>query len=273
MAVHTGTVIAKHRFWHKGRGFAETVCDVMHNVFVNLNFVRFFGHGVKAGRDFVLARSRHFVVVSFNNQAHLFHDHTHGGADILRRVYWRNREVTAFHARTVAFVAAFVFGGGVPCAFDIVDSNVGTGDGGTKTDVVEQEEFWFWPEQHGVSQAGRAQILFSALSNGTRVAVIALQGAWFQDVAADDQRRFFIERVDQRGGCIRHQNHVGFVNTFPAANRGAIKHFAFFEEFGIYLMRRNSNVLFFTFGIGEAQIDKLHFMLVQHRQNVFSGHT
>ena len=88
-------------------------------------------------------------------------------------------------------VAAFVFGGRVPCAFDIVDSNVGTGDGGTKTDVVEQEEFWFWPEQHGVSQTGRAQILFSALSNGTRVAIIALQGAWFQDVAADDQRRFF----------------------------------------------------------------------------------
>ncbi|XPE25592.1 hypothetical protein ACNKHM_11460 [Shigella sonnei] len=37
-------------------------------------------------------------------------------------------------------------------------------------------------------------------------------------------------------------------------------------------MSRDSDVLFFTFGIGEAQINKLHFVLVQHRQYVFSGH-
>ena len=150
---------------------------------------------------------------------------------------------------------------------------MGTRDGCAKADVVEQEEFWFRPEQHGVGDAGGAQVLFSALGDRARVAVVTLQGAWFQDIAADDQRRFFVERVDQRRGGIRHQDHVGFVNTFPTANRGAIKHFAFFKEFGIYLMGRNRDVLFFTFGIGEAQIDKLHFVLVQHRQNVFSGHT
>ncbi|MNE98856.1 hypothetical protein D3C80_1974390 [compost metagenome] len=83
MAVHTGTVVAKHWFWHKGRGFAEAVSNVVHHIFVDLNFIRFFGHGVKAGRDFVLARSGHFVVVSFNHQAHLFHDQTHGRADVL----------------------------------------------------------------------------------------------------------------------------------------------------------------------------------------------
>ena len=173
----------------------------------------------------------------------------------------------------MAFVTTFVFGGGVPCAFDVVDSNVGARNRGTETDIVEQEELWFWPEQNGVRQTGRAQVFFRAFGDGARVTVVALQRAWFQDITADDQRRFFIERVDQRSGRIRHQNHVRFVNTFPATNRGAIKHFAFFEEFGIYLMRRNRDVLFFTFGIGEAQIDKLHFVLVQHRQNVFSGHT
>lgn len=41
VAVHTGTVVAKHWFWHEGRGFTETVCNVVHNVFVDLNFVRF----------------------------------------------------------------------------------------------------------------------------------------------------------------------------------------------------------------------------------------
>lgn len=41
VAVHTGTVITEHRFWHKGRGFTETVRNVVHDVFVDLNFVRF----------------------------------------------------------------------------------------------------------------------------------------------------------------------------------------------------------------------------------------
>ncbi len=41
VAVHTGTVIAEHRFWHKGRGLTEAVSHVMHDIFVNLNFVGF----------------------------------------------------------------------------------------------------------------------------------------------------------------------------------------------------------------------------------------
>ncbi len=35
---------------------------------------------------------------------------------------------------------------------DIVDSNVGTGDRRSETDVIEQEEFRFWPEQYGVGK-------------------------------------------------------------------------------------------------------------------------
>jgi len=173
----------------------------------------------------------------------------------------------------VTFVTTFVFGGRVPCAFDVIDSDVGTRNGSTKTDVIEQEELWLWPEQNGVCDTGRTQVLFSAFCDRAWVTVIALQRARFQDIAADDQRRFFVERVNERSGCIWHQNHVGFVNAFPAANGGAVKHFAFFKEFGVHLMSRDRDVLFFTFGIGEAQINKLHFMFVQHRQNVFSGHT
>ena len=213
------------------------------------------------------------MVVCFYNQTHLLHNGTHFRTDVLRRVYRRNREVTAFYCRTVTFVATFVLGGGVPCAFDIVDSDVGTGDRRTEADIVKQEELWLWPEQNGVCDAGRAQVLFRALGDGTRVAIVTLQGAWLQDVATNNQRRISVERVNDRSGCVRHQNHVGFVDTFPATDRGAVKHFAFFKEFGIHLMSRNRDVLFFTFGIGEAQINKLHFMLIQHRQNVFSGHT
>ena len=273
VAVHTGAVITEHRFWHKGRGFTEAVRYVVHNIFVDLNFVSFFGHGIEAGSHFVLTSSRYFVVMGFNHQTHLFHHQTHFRTNILSRVYRRNREVTAFHCRTVTFVTTFILGGGVPCAFDIVDSNVGTGDRRSETDVIEQEEFRFWPEQYGVGNASGTQVIFSALRDGARVTVIALQGTRFKDVATDNQGRIGEERINHCGGCVWHQHHVGFVNAFPAANRGAVKHFAFFEEFSIHLMSRDSDVLFFTFGIGEAQINKLHFVLVQHRQYVFSGHT
>ena len=208
VAVHAGTVIAKHWFWHKGRSFTEAVSDVVNHIFVDLNFVRFFGHGVEAGRDFVLTSSRYFVVMRFNDQAHFFHDQTHGRTDVLRRIYRRNREVTAFHARTVTFVTTFVFGGGVPCAFDIIDSHVGTGNGCAETDVVKQEELWLWPEQNGICDAGRTQVLFSAFSDGARVAVVALQRTGFEDIATDDQGRLFIERVDECCRRIWHQNHV-----------------------------------------------------------------
>ncbi len=173
----------------------------------------------------------------------------------------------------MTFVTTFVFGGGVPCTFDVVDSHVGARDRGTETNVIEQEEFWFWPEQNGVCDAGRTQVLFSAFSDGAWVAVVALQRAWLEDIATDDQGWLFEEWINDRRGRVWHQNHVRFVNAFPATNGGAVKHFAFFKEFGVYLMSRNCDVLFFTFGISEAQINKLHFMFVQHRQNVFSGHT
>ena len=273
MAVHTGTVITEHRFRHKGCSFTETVRNVVNHIFVDLNFVCFFGHGIEAGCHFVLTSSCNFVVMSFNNQAHLFHYQTHSGAQVLCGVHWWNREVTTFNSRTVTFVTAFVFGGGVPCAFDIIDSNVGTGNRAAEAYVVEQEELWLWPEQNGVCDACCAQVFFSAFCDGARVAIVALHGARLEDIATDDQSRFFVERVNDSGRGVRHQYHVRFVNAFPATNRGAIKHLAFFKEVSIYLMSWDRDVLLFTFSVGEAQINKLDFVLVQHRQNVFSGHT
>ena len=83
VAVHTGTVITEHRFWHKGRGLTETVRHVVHDIFVDLNFVSFFGHGIEAGSHFVLTCGSDFVVMSFNYQTHLFHHQTHFRTNIL----------------------------------------------------------------------------------------------------------------------------------------------------------------------------------------------
>src|SRR5690606_5239827 len=105
--VHTRTVIAVQRLRHEGRGAAVCVSNVVYAVFQGLNFVSFLDQGVELHTDFVLASSRHFVVVNFDDQTHFFHGITHGGTDFVVMVERRNREVTAFHAWTVAFVAAF----------------------------------------------------------------------------------------------------------------------------------------------------------------------
>lgn len=75
------------------------------------------------------------------------------------------------HCRTVAFVAAFVFGAGVPGTFDVIDNNVRAGDAAAETNVVKQEEFRFWSKQNGIRDTGGTQVLFSAFRDGARVAI------------------------------------------------------------------------------------------------------
>ena len=66
MAVHTGTVIADQRFWHKGRGFAVKRCAILQLTYLYIWVsVRFQRHGIETGGDFVLAGSTDFVVMCF----------------------------------------------------------------------------------------------------------------------------------------------------------------------------------------------------------------
>src|SRR5471032_3097734 len=104
--VHTRTVVAVQRLRHEGRGAAVCISNVVYAVLKGLNFVSLGNQGVELHADFVLAGSRHFVVVNFDGQAHLFHGVAHGGTDFVVVVEWRNREVTTLDAWTVAAVAA-----------------------------------------------------------------------------------------------------------------------------------------------------------------------
>ena len=81
----------------------------MNNILVDLNFVSFSNHSVELTGNFVLTSSGYFVVVCFYNQTHFFHNHTHCSTQIVCRVYWWNREVTAFNAWTVTHVTVSEF--------------------------------------------------------------------------------------------------------------------------------------------------------------------
>jgi hypothetical protein len=174
----------------------------------------------------------------------------------------RNREVAAFDAWTVAFVAAFDVLVGHPRTLFRVDLEHGAGNVGLELHLVEDEELWLRTCVYGVTDSGGFQVLFGALGDRTWVAVVALHARRLDDVADQDQGRFFGERIQNSGGVVRHQDHVGGFDAFPAGDGGAVEHFADFEEVVIQrIASRHGHVVLSAFGVREAQINPLDVMI------------
>ncbi|MCY1353484.1 hypothetical protein D9M69_398260 [compost metagenome] len=260
--VHARAVVAVQRLRHEGHGLAVGVGDVVDAVLQGLDFVGLLHQGVELHADFVLAGSRHFVVVNFDDQAHFFHGVAHGGTDFVVVVDRRYREVAALHARTVALVAAFDVGVGVPGSLLGVDLEHRAGDVGLELHFVEDEELRLRADEHGVTDTGGLQVFLGALGDVARVALVALHGARLDDVADQDQGRLFGERVEHGGAVVREQDHVGGFDALPAFDGGAVEHLAGFEEVIVQRVAgRHGDVLLLAFGIGEAQVYPLHVMV------------
>ncbi len=270
--VHAGTVVAVQRLGHEGRGLAVGIGDVVHAVLEGLDFVGLLHQGVELDADFVLAGSRHFVVMHFDDQAHLFHGVAHGGTDFMVVVARRNREIATLDGRAMALVAAFDVLVCHPGALFGVDLEHRAGDVGLELHLVEDEELRLRADEHGVAEAGGLEVFLGALGDGARVAVVALHGARLDDVADQDQGRLFGEGVEHGGLVDRHQNHVGGFDAFPAMNGRAIEHLAVFEEvFVLGITGRNGHVMLLAFGIGEAQINPLHIVIFDQLKRLRHG--
>ncbi len=261
MDVHTRTVVAVQRLRHEGSGLAVGVGDVVHAVLQGLHFVGLGDQGVEQHADLVLAGSRHFVVVNFDLQAHLFQCVAHGGTDFVVVVDRRYREVAALDARTVTFVAAFEITVGVPGSLLGEDLEHRAGDVRLELHFVEYEEFRLRTDEHLVADAGGLEVFLGAAGDGARVAIVALHGARLDDVADQDQGRLFGERIEHGGGVIGHQDHVGGFDAFPAGDGGAIEHLAVLEEIVVRIACRHGDVLLLALGVGEAQINQLHIVI------------
>ena len=120
--------------------------------------------------------------------------------------------------------------------------------------VVEHKEFGFGTKKCGVAQSCGREVGLSALCDAARVALIALHGRRFNNVTTQNDRCIVCEGVNHRGAVVGHEDHVGFVNTLPACDRRAVKHFAVFEKVFIDLSGGNTDVLLFTARVGKAQI-------------------
>ncbi len=214
--VHAGTVVTNHRLGHEGGGFAVGVGHVVYAVLENLYFVSLAGQGVGANADFTLAGSTDFGVVYFNFQAHGFHGGTHGATQVVQAVHRRNREVAAFNARAVTDVVAVEIFAGYPGGFLRVDMVRSALHVYIPLHGIKHEELRLRAEQRAIGDAGGLQVFLGTASNGTRVTLITLHGRRLYDVAGDVDSGFFGEGIKNGGFVVRHQDHVGFVDAFPA---------------------------------------------------------
>ena len=143
---------------------------------------------------------------------------------------------------------------------------------GGPLDVVEYEKFVFWSKVGDIGDAGCLQVSLGTLGNGTRIAFVTFAGSGLDHVTGNVHRGFVGKRVEYCSCCIRHQNHVGFIDALPAGDRGTVKHFTFGE--GIFLdgMSRNRNMLLLALGIGKAKIDEFNAVLINFTQHIRRGH-
>ena len=129
-------------------------------------------------------------------------------------------------------------------------------------DVVKNEELWFRAKESRVADASGRQVVLCALGNRAWVTVVTEHGSRLGNITAQNYGGVIGKWIQCRRAVVRHKHHVGIVDALPAADRRAIKHLTSVEEALRNFLGRNSNVLFFTVGIGEAQVHPADFVFV-----------
>jgi hypothetical protein len=211
------------------------------------------------------------MVVNFDRDAHLLEDQRHFRAHVLALVDRGHGEVAALDGRTVALVAVLVVLARVPGGFLGVDLDRAALHAHVPLDGVEDEEFGFRAEVGGVAHAGGLHVGLGALGQRTRVALVGLAIAGLDDVAGQDQRGFFEERVDVGRVRVRHQLHVRRFDALPAGDRRAVERVAGDELVFVEVRDRHGNVLFLATGIGETEVNELDFVFLHQLHHVGDG--
>jgi hypothetical protein len=134
--------------------------------------------------------------------------------------------------------------------------------------LVEDEELGLGAEVGGVAQAGRLHVGLGALGQRARVALVGLAVARLDDVAAQEQRRLLVERVDVGRVGVGHQQHVRGLDALPAGDRRAVEGVAGTELVLVEVRHRHRHVLFLAAGVGEAEVDELDFVVLHHLHHV-----
>ena len=85
-------------------------------------------------------------------------------------------------------IAAFVIGVAIGWQFRMVKLEACVVGIRHEAHIVEDEEFSFWTDEHGVADTRGLQIGFGLLCDAARIAVVRLACAWIENVANDRHR-------------------------------------------------------------------------------------
>ena len=213
----------------------------------------------------------HLVVVLLDGDAHLRHHRDHLGADVLAAVDRRNGEVAALGARAVTEVAHLVLGARIRGQLGEVHAETGVVRIGGEAHVIENEELGLRAHKDCVAHAGRLHVGLGLLGDAARVALVELAGGRLQDVAEQRNGRLGEERIEVGRGGVRHQQHVGGLDALPAGDRGAVEGVTFLERVFADRARMRGHVLHLALGVGEAEIDELDVLVLDHFQDIASA--
>ena len=150
--MHAGAVILKQRLGHECDGVIVAIGHIFKHIFKPHELIRHLQQGFETHVDFGLSGGGHFMMLGLGLDPQIFQRQDHLGAQILKFIHGRNREITFLVARFVTQVGALV-PAGVPVAFDRVDLIKGRKAGGFKADIIKDEKFSFRAEVGHVSDA------------------------------------------------------------------------------------------------------------------------
>ena len=266
--MHAAAVVGKQRLGHEGGGLAVLVGHVADNVLEQPHVVRRLHQRVIPLIDLRLPAGGDLVMVALDVEAALHHGLGHLAAQVLVVVRRRHREVPFLVARAVAEVVPFP--AGIPTPFlgvDVVEAGVLVL---VEADAVEDEELGFGPEVGCVRQPAALQVQLRLLGDPARVALIVLAGDRIDHVGERDNRGRLGKRIHEY--CRRIGEHVALVDGRPAANAGAVKTVALFEDLFRQFVDRIGNVVGQSRQIGKAYVDLLDVVLLGIFQYFFRGH-
>ena len=272
--MHAGTVVACDRLRHEGCGLACQSGGLVNDVLVLHQVIACVLQGVEAVVDLLLACAGDLVMGTLEDQTDLLQVGDHVVAQILGVVNRRNREVAALDAvleRNVRGAVVFGVNTGVPRSLNGVHLVEGALHAVLEAHLVEDEELGFRSEGGGIGDAGGLQVSLGLAGDLTRVAGVRLIGQRVDDGEGHVEGLVLAERVDECGGNIRHQLHVGLVDGLEAFHGGTIEWHAVGEGILQELACWHSEVLLNADQIGEANGDVFNAFLIDKGLSISFG--
>jgi hypothetical protein len=91
--------------------------------------------------------------------------------------------------------------------------------------------------------------------------VVGVAGARVHDGEAQRQGLLDAERIDECGGDVRNQLHIGLGDALETADRGTVEELAVHEEVGVDRLGRHIEVLLDTGQVREPDVDEFHVLV------------